>query len=380
MKRPAPLQVKWPNSDFQVLRLHRNQHIELMFDTDKPVPKIWIFGKHLELDNSCIYQFKKVIKTVITRNYFGTNRASTYFLGEIEIEGRKLIVYLESDIASKVDFVTVLNPFAETIRIKPHQILEVVLCVEPSNAWDWAWIPDTTNEKVHKTVSLEEIGYRFVSTTNMKWNQMEPSDPYYVFDRRPTNQITYVQQHWWFRFDKSLLGLLEADSVGRNSKVGYLMFSNKSNEEHYFIDILADLEKKYVQPFVNTLTLSKYKLGVTTSPITVKQNKVNALIIPGDTEKSTPLNWKHGKKYETDNYDEIYGYGDDDTWIINEKKESKAYTGSSFKKSKHVDKLKLEVEIQQLNSDFDGCIVQDWDVKTEVKETVEQTAEHGTQG
>lgn len=368
MKSPSPIVQRNPIANYQVLRVCKNQEIHILLSEEHREKTVKVSGPFLTLDETIVYNSKGVFRTIRQFRCFDLNKGSTCFLGTITVgENVNLLVYLESDNVDKKDFVTLIDPYVDTIRLKPHQVLEVVMT--DNTGWDWAWYPRNPTEN-SSCIALQEIGRRFFSPTMARWNQQLTSDPYFT-DQKLKNQMPdkVMQTHFWFRFDSSMLGILNEDKLGRGHIAGNLVIYTRAEEDYACIDVLVDVSKKYTIQFANTLTLGKYGPNYRYSADD-SNKKTHPDNKASDVGYGKESDWKKEKFHKKHYYheDDYVGSGEDDTWVI----ESKPNLAVTYKKqSKVVEKILMEVEISEVeNPDlYEGCSTEDWPKVTTIVET-----------
>lgn len=359
MKSPSPIVQKNPIADYQVLRVCKNQEINIVLSGDQVGKTVKVTGLFLKLDAMIVYNSKGVTHTIRQIRCFDLNRASTCFLGTIVVgDNVHLLVYMESDHVDKKDFLTLIDPYVDTIRLKPHQVLEVVMT--DNAGWDWAWYPKNPTES-SSCIALQEIGRRFYSPTIGKWKDQHYADPYFA-EQKLKHQIPekVLQTHFWFRFDSSMLAILEEDKLGRGHIAGSLVIFTRAEEDYACVDVLVDVSKKYITQFGSTLTLGKYGPNYQYRPVD-SGRRTHPDNNASDVGYGNESDWKKEKFHKKHHYlnEEYVGNGDDDTWII----ESKPNHVVSYKKQpKVVEKILMEVEISEVeNPDlYEGCATEEW--------------------
>jgi hypothetical protein len=188
---------------------------------------------------------------------------STMFLGEIVINyedrpSATLLVYVESSNQDRQSVVTAINPNFCDIRIKPYEIIEVVLYYPQffgEETWSWQWMP-------LEKATLECIGNNSVSPAI--WEQYADVisiDPEYLYTPHPRfkeSDSRFREFHYWFRCDESVLPLL---GQGKDVSMGMLTFEGKLNDEvsavYYNLSVYVDCNSKYRARTLKTLDVTK---------------------------------------------------------------------------------------------------------------------------
>lgn len=364
---PSPVQIRNPVANYQVVRLHSKQDIFLSLSGEHTAKKIKVASPFLELDSMSHYKNGMLTHKIRQRQSFGLNASSTSHLGEIIVDKTVLLVYLESQIDSKKDFITMVDPYADTVRLKPHQILEVVLMGHAG--WDWTWYPE-----INTKIDIEELGYRCAGNHQFRNSLQSLDEPYYVGYKsflKPNNEPT--QHHFWLRFDSTIIPIIQAESSGRNVSAGTLIFNCAVNNEQSSVDVYVDLEKKYLNKVTNTLTLGKHG-SVTQSYTVVKSEKEKT---PKPKYNSQPEN-----KYTSGYYDDEWPDGWQSMEVNNQWNDKKgtvysyqgkgSYLSNAYNAKKPVECLLMDVEIKEVvcTSIEEGCDMVEWD-KDEKKVIVE---------
>lgn len=251
----TPVRIKNPDSLCRVVRLQPAQQLEIML-TDDYGANINLQSEYLRIASIDEYIDKRICRIKQTDNAFGSNLHSTFYLGEISLSKGNVLVYLESSDPGKKDTITIVNPGYDAIRMKPHQVLEVV-CYNPDfegkdDKWVWEWQPEVDLE-------VDQIGYDFAMPY---YYPAYREDKIYSIVPRITGDFRCAQHHFWIRFNKSVLELLD-ENLGRAKYVGKFIFrgfpdSVGSDCVESVIDLFLDGNKKYFNKCVQTLTLPTY--------------------------------------------------------------------------------------------------------------------------
>lgn len=272
-KNYSPVQVRNPTSLQHLATIRPGQGLELRLDHDMYPGeiKVEISGDHLVFENQDVTNPKRTLYRVEHDLFvYDWSEFSHSMLGEVWIDSKdrlsKIIVVMESLNVEKMRTLTVCNPDCCDIRIKPHNIIEVVLCDQEfsgNDEWVWEWRPTIDLE-------IEEIGYR--SLNLYTWKQFASYDmdsPNFLYARHPRFEVGRDvqpwtrQHHFWFRFDKSILDIIDKD-LGLN-RVGDLKFTGYSNRyrkqntdiREYNMSVYTNLRGKFKEMVEGTLALKK---------------------------------------------------------------------------------------------------------------------------
>lgn len=195
---------------------------------------------------------------------------SSCFLCDIWIDSdavtAKLVVMLACHNEAKDNFVTAINPDCTDLRLRPHDILEVILYdhrFRDQDEWSWQW--NSTCD-----VKLEQIGYEHMNIHMWeRYYEAEADEhPSYAFARCPRTQSENNpwcrQHHFWLRFDDSILLAMQKESGLRH--VGNLRFygwpdrynKNGGYLSDSFVSLTVDLDNKYRMRVLDTLALKPH--------------------------------------------------------------------------------------------------------------------------
>jgi len=276
-KSYMPIQVKNPTSFQHLVVIKPGQDIELHLDNDMYPGEInvEVSSNHLILASRdftnpkrSVYYFKHSLFTLDWAEF------SHAMLGEIWIDSKdrlaKLIVMMECLNVEKMRNVTVVNPDCCDLKIKPYSVMEVILCEENNEndfneheEWIWEWCPTVDLE-------IEEIGYNRLNL--FTWNNFSsydmdsPDDMYARFPRFDVNTHAHpglYQHHFWFRFDNSILDLMNNnDGVNRVGDLKFTGYSNRfckpnCNVKCCNMSVYVDLRSKFKTKVLETLALKE---------------------------------------------------------------------------------------------------------------------------
>lgn len=265
-KQYAPFNVIDPSSMQHMVRISPGQTIRLSLDEQVyPNPKVESSGGVLFVSgpskrgNRNEYTIWQIPYTTEWADY------SSAFLGEIHIDSdhhsARLECHLEGLEVEKRHHLSIINPDCVDIRIKPYNVLEVIVydkTFEDKDEWGWEWSP-------LYDLDIEQIGYSYISLNT--WKAMceiadgdDPSHPYARLPRASAYENSQCRQHhFWFRFDKSILKFV--DGLSEATKVGDL----------YFCGWPDRLSKQYDKP-------KEYYISVHMSPKDINKSKMEATL------------------------------------------------------------------------------------------------------
>jgi hypothetical protein len=262
-KKPKSFNVSNPTSNQHLVRLCTEQSIRLRLDDSFfRDHRLQFSTQNLFIENVeehpqyVIYEIAQSPQVKKWADY------SNIFLGDIWIDcskhSSKMNVLLDTNNKSKLGFVTTINPDCTEIRIVPGDILEFILFDESFGidaSWSWQYQPELKS-------GVELLGSQTLSVNPL--TEDHPDLPYARCLRLESFKKSFWQQHFWFRFDKSLLHLIgketESKKIGTLSFFGYPEKKwNFTAEYHVAIHVKFDLEKsaKYKMRAFNSLLLPK---------------------------------------------------------------------------------------------------------------------------
>lgn len=193
---------------------------------------------------------------------------SSAFLGDIWIGSQnrsaRLIVTLNSDNPQKYNFVTVVNPEMCDLRLKPGDIIEVVLFHDQFDEnCEWSWQYDSEiNCEIEflgsSNLKLQEKGNNL--SVSIDENSNLPYARCIRFD--PSWQHPSQQTHMWFRLNKEILSELKIHSgIKRVGEFRFFGHADKNNLYEYDVDfsmvVFVNFDLKYRMRAFNSLLLPK---------------------------------------------------------------------------------------------------------------------------
>lgn len=256
-----------PTSSKHMVRLNQDQCICLWLNKDLYESPSVIFSndnlyvhKQESAENFTKFYIKKSTFVDEWANY------SSNYLGEIWVESKskscRLIVILDSSNESKYNFITVFDPESIDLRIFPGNILEVILIndfYETSESdWIWKW-DDFGND-----VGIELLGRSVLHESSI--SDANTNYPYAKLYRNNINSIVknfqspnHIQNHFWFRFDKSILSFSKRNQ--KISNLGCLTFECLDKMHHVLkfgnLNLDVDCRKNQDSKILNSLLLFK---------------------------------------------------------------------------------------------------------------------------
>lgn len=261
-----------PKSNQHLVRLHQSQFINLKLDKSSyPNAKIHFSNSNLILESE-YHSFESITyKIKPNSKYQDWSSFSNFFLGEIFVNSdltfAKIAVVLKTQNVDKENFLTLVRPQNSEVKIKPGDILEVVLFennFDEDSVWTWRFfpefdcIPDILGQS---SLKFKEFYSDATKKSENQANQLFVKIPRIIDSENFISQ----QEHFWFRFDKNLIKLLESN-LGLQ-KLGEIFFygSKKSVKNDYTLcsdatfnfSIYMDLNSQFKMRAFNSLLIPK---------------------------------------------------------------------------------------------------------------------------
>lgn len=272
-KSYSPVYVKNPKSLQHLVRLHPGQHFMLCLDETYGNPDVEVAGDYLKVESFGNKDGNNLYQISPKENLSDWSAYSACFLGEIWVgwkEGvAKLIVNLECSNVEKMEHITIVNPDCFDVRVRPYNVLEFVVYDEDfdwQDEWTWTWKPEIP------FLEMERLGHDYLSLyPNAHLHQYSDNDPpngRYARCPRTKPEKFFRQHHFWFRFGRSVLKLLDQnESIERAGNLEIIGTSNKFHKhiptegKRYIASLHLDLKKRYRAKILSSLGLQKREEG-----------------------------------------------------------------------------------------------------------------------
>jgi hypothetical protein len=293
-KTYSTVRVKNPSSVQHVVYLQPGQTLALELDEAVfPSPRVEISTSNLFVvpvigsPERTEYLFVQAEEVAEWANY------STCHLGDIWIGSDKttarLVVMLACRNPHKDRHVTAINPDCTDLRMRPHDVLEVILYdadFTTRDDWTWTWCPTSD-------VGLETLWYNRLSLSMWAWicdqeANDSPNHPYSRLPRIDTRaDVQFRQHHFWFRFDERVLAAVDQCDglcdVGTLKFFGWSDCLNKGNDPTVrSITLVLNLKDKHKNRDKIASTLSMVPRG------DVRLDHTPLLSVLGQLRKSPP--------------------------------------------------------------------------------------------
>lgn len=262
-------------SDHFTVNVHPGQIIQVILDQAAYVnSKVEMVGSlNLEskevISGREVYSFSHPVNTYAWSDYSNTQ------LGEICIlsDGicSKLQVVLRCTNPVKNNHVAIINPHLSDLKIKPFEVVEVVVFdtnfYGGNDEWTWQWSPAYNN------IKMDEMGNTHLS--HYMWTNycgyLDDDDPDYRYSTclripTPPYNMSFRQHHFWFRLSSGIFSCLKAASsvqhVGTMTLCGVPCRWKKCFDNHTVFknfELYVDLNTVYKDKIIETLNLEKKK-------------------------------------------------------------------------------------------------------------------------
>jgi hypothetical protein len=252
-----PIKFKNPTSNQHIVRLKPGQNLELDLDKNTFIEsRVFLNSDLATLQAIKKQEFSKRFNVFQKSFVLKWLEYSSLYLGCVEISSNicnsKITMIAESTNALKSNVLTILNPNDSFVRLIPGDILEVVLFDKenPLEDQEWQW---SFSGVVDCDIELLRFNY-FVFDPKNNDHSLCPDLTFAALSRV---QEKSVQCHFWFRFDKRLMGLLDATDYPPQ-QMGELVFLEKNKNTKHSISINMILHKKHKTRVLNSLLLPKF--------------------------------------------------------------------------------------------------------------------------
>lgn len=238
-----------PVANQQLIRLKPNQCLEICLNEKKFANSCVVFNNNffelIKKNTSYILKPKDFI--------FSWAEYSSVFLGSVclrdDFRSSNIITIVESSNDLKSNFLTVINPNNDPVRMTPGDVLEIILFDYENKELDWTF-SGTAGCKI------DFLGQSFLNLSEEQsffcpeysYAQLPRSE---IFENKPLNQ-----KHFWFRFDKKLMNLLSGTCT-HPQYFGNLVFNDQDGQIKFSLSLYMVLHKKYKTRVLNSLLLNK---------------------------------------------------------------------------------------------------------------------------
>lgn len=244
MKNYKSIKLKNPSSNQCFVRLNPEQNIEVYLD-DKKFP-----NPVIKLDSDLLY----CNNFTICQKSFVSNwlKHSSVYLGSISISSclnkSNIIVVADSHNHLKSNFLTIVNPKHSIVRFTPGDIFEIILLSDKDEDWNWEFLE-----------AIDDCELEFLGQTTTDHGDHGLACPDFPYAQLPRNEILkntkiFFQKHFWFRFNKKLMNLLN-HTDNSSCYFGDLIFSSQFSQ--FSASLHSILNKKYKTRVLNSLLLHK---------------------------------------------------------------------------------------------------------------------------
>lgn len=262
-----PFNVDNPTSLQHVVRLQPRQQVCLSLDTDRyPNSKITISKGCLSYQDLGVNNGRH--KYLISANELSNDWAkySSALLGNVWVDSDDTIACLcvmqTCNNDTKRHVVTAVNPESIDVRLKPGDIMEVILCdpdCDNEQYWFWDW------------VKALPVGIELLGSSDLlinRWHQYHeymhddhPDCLYARFPRTKTTDNNLRQYHFWFRLNHDLLNVMKHyNGVHHIGTLAFFCYGDRRrpNEatSYYRLSVWMDIDVELIKEVSNSLFIS----------------------------------------------------------------------------------------------------------------------------
>lgn len=270
MKAYSPFQISNPQSNQHIARLKPGQFLQLTLGKDRfPNAELVLDSEELTLEGEGEDKAEKQFLISHSDDAKKWADYSSLFLGEVWIrcdqeDKAKILVYVESPNKFKKDIITVINPNWWDVRLRPWEMLEVVLydhSFKTISDWDWNFFRC-------ERVTMDMLGHEdivlYVREQFGDYFKIDPDYRYTILPRTEHRQNTEMPEtHMWFRFDATILDLLIKSGT---VLIGNMNFEGTKdpyenvveNNVQYGFTLYVDCYKKHQARTIQSLGLPGY--------------------------------------------------------------------------------------------------------------------------
>jgi len=168
---------------------------------------------------------------------------SVHFLGEIVIGTENpicVLVKLFDYQTKRPNIITVVNPFNESIRIQPYEMIEFMYCSDHDKDVRWEWSPAPNPKFKRSAIELDEVGCG-ISVSSVTYAE-DSTDTFYPHHRGLFTKESRVF-HFWFRLGKGIIEALDNFTIGMDDYLGRLFVRSGGGAGHfdeYHLDVYCD--------------------------------------------------------------------------------------------------------------------------------------------
>lgn len=232
------LRIKDPKTKRYVANLMPKQKLELTISD----PSVKVVYSGMLLENTSNYNNtnnERVMVMEPAQSILKHSYLSNHYLGEITVGTEySILVYLQSSLLNKKT-ISIINPYAETLRIKPYNIIEFIYCSEYDKDISWSWTYPTQGTDI----DIIELDYKKTISGSTKPKIYD--DFYYAHPREIFDDNSTIH-HFFFKLGDGLTKEIH-ENPAKNVEIGRLAvegFKDEKQDECY-VDIYCDLLPKW---------------------------------------------------------------------------------------------------------------------------------------
>ena len=245
-KTYSPCQVVDPTTENHIAKVYPNQEIHIVISDCKDDCQVFLTSEYLRLDSAedNSNKQKKIYRFVQTYDLEEWANISSAYLGEITIlkkdpeTKREFIssvnVMLHGQECHNTNVVTVVNPIGSTIKVEPHQVIELVVfdCLDDDPYLSW-------EHEIHSGDDCGAIEYELIGREvvypcvdyRTYLHEDDEKDVVIVMPRM-TKEVPSREYHYYFRCTYESLNWIKDSKTTGELDAGRLTFyPNKERNE-----------------------------------------------------------------------------------------------------------------------------------------------------
>jgi len=245
-ERMKPFKLKDPTAERHLVRLNPKQQLELVLSDIQPIN---VSGAFLKIVSTETTDKERVFVIEPTKDILEWSHLSTHFLGEVIIGTKtSLVVYLQDSttVQERKNVVTVINPFNDSIRIRPFNVVEFIYCSDYDKKLIWTW-------ELKEDIDIEEISYK--KSYGGVIPKVVTNDLCYPHPR-DIFQVDAAIHHFWFKLGRGLLTAMQ-EKPQKDLYIGRLAIEGSDKCDDYddsYVDIYCDLHPKWRMKTIDFMT------------------------------------------------------------------------------------------------------------------------------
>jgi hypothetical protein len=299
-KKFSPVLISNPVSDNHLVRVRPNQSFILRLSDDMGITEIDSDSHFFELaetkrqDQYQLFLFRQ------TADFFDWSLLSSVHLGDVVLLKQdysiiNLCVILESTNHLKKDVISCINPEGWHIKVKPDQIIELILFDEMCKG-EWnCEIHEGADKKIRFEQICSQVIERDTEPLIIDEYDKRINDVFFPFPRSRSARVT--EQHFWFRCDHETItklysledGTFHAGSIVATPATGIHMLKT--------LNISLGIKAKRKDTLYKARLLPAARDGDSKLPVVSYRPRYNFYPRVDGTYKHSDKSWKNRDNY-----------------------------------------------------------------------------------